>query len=132
MDKKNIISALRRYKSNSAYKDVIKEIGVFGSYATGAETKKSDLDIFLRLEPIRMFDLIGIKEDVEKLFHKKVDLVVIRKSMNQYLKKQIDENGNRLLECILYKFFENQMCCFFRGSKVNTTIAKFFQINIFE
>jgi predicted nucleotidyltransferase len=40
-----------------------------------------------------MFDLIGIKEDFEKLFHKKVDLVVIRKSMNQYLKKQIDENG---------------------------------------
>ncbi|MDR3611109.1 MAG: nucleotidyltransferase domain-containing protein [Ignavibacteriaceae bacterium] len=93
MDKKNIISALRRYKSNSEYKDVIKEIGIFGSYATGAASRNSDLDIFLRLEPIRMFDLIGIKEDVEKLFHKKVDLVVIRKSMNQYLKKQIDEKG---------------------------------------
>ena len=93
MDKKHIISALRRYKSNSKYKDVIKEIGVFGSYAFGTATKKSDLDIFLRLEPIRMFDLIGIKEDVEKLFHKKVDLVLIRKSMNQYLKKQIDEKG---------------------------------------
>ena len=93
MDTKNIISVLRKYKSNSEYKNVIKEIGIFGSYATGAANGKSDVDIFLRLEPIRMFDLIGIKEDFEKLFHKKVDLVVIRKSMNQYLKKQIDENG---------------------------------------
>jgi uncharacterized protein len=93
MDKKNIISALRRYKSYSEYKNVIKEIGIFGSYARGTANGKSDVDIFLRLEPIRMFDLIGIKEDVEKLFHKKVDLVVIRKSMNQYLKKQIDEKG---------------------------------------
>jgi|ERR1035437_8504586 predicted nucleotidyltransferase len=93
MDKKNIISVLRRYKSYSEYRNVIKEIGIFGSFATGSATKKSDLDIFLRLEPIRMFDLIGIKEDVEKLFHKKVDLVVISKSMNQYLKKQIDEIG---------------------------------------
>jgi predicted nucleotidyltransferase len=63
MDTNNIISALRRYKSNSDYKDVIKEIGIFGSYATGASNRKSDLDIFLRLEPIRMFDLVSIKEN---------------------------------------------------------------------
>jgi predicted nucleotidyltransferase len=93
MDTKNIISVLRKYKSNSEYKNVIKEIGLFGSYATGAANENSDVDIFLRLEPIRMFDLIGIKDDFEKLFNKKVDLVVIRRSMNQYLKKQIDENG---------------------------------------
>ena len=93
MNAKNIISILKKYKSNSEYKDVIKELGIFGSYARGTYSKRSDIDIFLRLEPIRMFDLIGIKEDVEKLLHKKVDIVVVRKSMKPYLKKQIEDNG---------------------------------------
>lgn len=93
MNAKNIISILKKYKSNSEYKDVIKELGIFGSYARGTYSKRSDIDIFLRLEPIRMFDLIGIKEDVEKLLHKKVDIVAVRKSMNPYLKKQIEDNG---------------------------------------
>lgn len=93
MNAQSIISILKKYKSNSEYKDVIKELGIFGSFAKGTNTKSSDIDIFLRLEPIRMFDLIGIKEDVEKLLHKKVDIVAIRKSMNPYLKKQIEDNG---------------------------------------
>jgi len=90
---KNIINALKYYKSRSAYKDRIRELGLFGSFAAKRNTKISDIDIFLKLEPARMFDLIGIKEDLEKLLHKKVDIVVIRKSMNSFLKKQIENNG---------------------------------------
>ncbi|MHB8337834.1 MAG: nucleotidyltransferase family protein [Ignavibacteriaceae bacterium] len=90
---KNIIAALKYYKSNSVFRNRIRELGLFGSFANDSNTKISDIDIFLKLEPARMFDLIGIKEDLEKLFHKKVDIVVIRKSMNPYLKKQIENNG---------------------------------------
>ncbi|KAF0151079.1 MAG: DNA polymerase beta domain-containing protein [Ignavibacteria bacterium] len=93
IETKNIIAVLKKYKSNSGYKDKIRELGIFGSFASDSSTNKSDIDIFLRLEPARMFDLIDIKEDIEKLLHKKVDIVVIRKSMNPYLKKQIENNG---------------------------------------
>ncbi len=93
IETKNIIAALKDYKLNSTFSDRIRELGLFGSFAIDSNTKISDVDIFLKLEPVRMFDLIGIKEDLEKLLHKKVDIVVIRKSMNPYLKKQIENNG---------------------------------------
>jgi predicted nucleotidyltransferase len=90
---KNIIAKLKYYKSSSAYRNKIYELGLFGSFANGSNNKISDIDIFLKLEPARMFDLIGIKEDLEKLFHKRVDIVIIRKAMNPYLKRQIANNG---------------------------------------
>lgn len=93
IETKNIIAALKYYKSNSAFSDRIRELGLFGSFASNTNSRISDVDIFLKLEPARMFDLIGIKEDLEKLLHKKVDIVVVRKSMNPYLKKQIEIYG---------------------------------------
>jgi predicted nucleotidyltransferase len=40
-----------------------------------------------------MFDLITIKNDLEKLLGKKVDIVAIRESMNEYLKNEIKNHG---------------------------------------
>ena len=93
MDKKYIIEKLKIYKKKSQYNNVIKELGLFGSYTSGEKTKKSDIDIFVQLEPARMFDLIGIKNDLEKLFGKKVDIILLRKPMNKYLMNQIRQNG---------------------------------------
>ena len=90
---KTIIGTLKYYKANSVFRDKIRELGLFGSFADNRNTKVSDIDIFLNLEPAHMFDLISIKQDLEKLLHKKVDIVVVRKSMNPYLKRQIENNG---------------------------------------
>lgn len=93
MDRKIIIEKLKLYKENSEYKDRIKEIGLFGSYANGKNNKKSDVDVFIKLEPARMFDLIRIKTDLEKLLHRKIDIVTLRPTMNRYLKNQIKQSG---------------------------------------
>ena len=93
MNRKEIIRILKKYKNNSEYKEYIKEIGIFGSYANKKNTDKSDIDIFVKLQPARMFDLIGIKNDIEKLLDKKTDIIAIRDSMNEYLKNQIKQNG---------------------------------------
>jgi predicted nucleotidyltransferase len=56
----------------------IEKAWVFGSYARGEETQKSDMDIMVRFEKdagVSLFDYIGIRHDLEDLFHKKVDLV---------------------------------------------------------
>jgi len=56
----------------------IEKAWVFGSYARGEETRKSDIDIMVRFDKearISLFDYIGIMNDLEDLFHKKVDLV---------------------------------------------------------
>jgi len=56
----------------------IEKAWVFGSYARGEETRKSDIDIMVRFDKniqISLFDYIGIMNDLEDLFHRKIDLV---------------------------------------------------------
>jgi len=56
----------------------IDKAWVFGSYARGEETKTSDLDILVRFNEnatISLFDYVRIMDQMEKLLHKKIDLV---------------------------------------------------------
>ena len=56
----------------------IEKAWVFGSYARGEETRKSDIDIMVRFNKdakISLFDYIRIMHALKDLLHKKVDLV---------------------------------------------------------
>ena len=56
----------------------IEKAWVFGSYARGEETRKSDVDILVRFDKdarITLIDYAGIMLDLEELLHRKVDLV---------------------------------------------------------
>ena len=56
----------------------IEKAWIFGSYARGEETKKSDLDILVRFNEnakISLFDYVRIMDKIEKLLHKKIDMV---------------------------------------------------------
>jgi len=93
MYKKEILQILRRYKENSKYKDNIVALGLFGSYARNEASDLSDIDIFVTLKIPKMFDLIGIKQDLEALTSCKVDIVLLRQLMNQFLKEKISQEG---------------------------------------
>jgi predicted nucleotidyltransferase len=93
LNKSTIIEKLKQYRKESQYKEQIKELGLFGSYARNTNSAKSDVDIFVKLEPAKMFDLISIKEDLERLLGKKVDIITLRKSMNSFLRNQIRQEG---------------------------------------
>ncbi len=93
MNKIEILNELKRYLDNSQYKDRIRKIGVFGSVARGEISAGSDIDIFVDLSPVKAFDLIGIKQDIEKLTEKHVDIVIIRDNMNPFLKSRIEREG---------------------------------------
>ena len=50
-------------------------IRVFGSYATGAASSSSDVDFLIALEPGRdLLDLVGLKQDLELLLGRPVDV----------------------------------------------------------
>jgi len=56
----------------------IEKAWIFGSFARGEETRKSDIDIMVRFDKdnqISLFDYIGIMNDLEDLCHRKIDLV---------------------------------------------------------
>jgi hypothetical protein len=64
-------------------------VRLFGSMARGTATASSDLDLLIDLAPNRdLFDLIGIKQEIEAVTGFKVD-VVTEKSLSKHLRKII-------------------------------------------
>lgn len=61
-------------------------IGVFGSYSRNEMTQESDIDILYNFQKrISLFDLVGLKLELEDILHRKVDLVS-EKSIDKYIK----------------------------------------------
>jgi len=86
---KKIIMALEENKSK-IQKVGVKKIGLFGSYAKGKENKNSDVDILIEFESVDFDKYFFILKLLEKLFQKKVDLVIEKdlKPELKYVKKE--------------------------------------------
>lgn len=77
-------------------KNGIKKAGIFGSYARGEAKKSSDIDILIQIKKgkkFSLFDMGGLKVDLEEKIGKKVDLIeypmIHPKLKNQILKEEI-------------------------------------------
>ncbi len=92
-DRNQVISYLKKFKEEKTSKYHIERIGVFGSVAKETATEKSDLDIVVKLRKQDLFDIIGIKQDLEEGLNVSVDIVSYREQMNAFLKKRIDEDA---------------------------------------
>jgi len=54
----------------------VKEVGIFGSFATGEQKKGSDVDILVEFDrSITLFGYVELKDFLEKQLKIKVDLV---------------------------------------------------------
>lgn len=93
MTRREIIETLRRFKELNGDKYNIVRIGLFGSVARDATNEKSDIDVVVILGRPDMFSLIGIKQDLDEIFEKSVDLVRYREKMNPFLKKRIEKEA---------------------------------------
>ena len=71
----------------------IARIGIFGSVARGEQNEESDVDIYYEGEPLSLFRIITLKEELEKILQCKVNIVRLRKTMNKVLKKRIENEG---------------------------------------
>lgn len=73
----------------------VKRLGIFGSYVTGEERKKSDLDILVEFEePLSLFEFMDLEEYLIQITGMKVDLV-----SKKALKPRI---GRHILEEVSY------------------------------
>jgi uncharacterized protein len=93
MTRDEILSALRNFKQDYAEQYQIIEIGVFGSTARNEIRDDSDVDICVQTRTPNPFVLVHIKETIEELVHKPVDIVSVRENMHPYLKKRIDNEA---------------------------------------
>ena len=75
--------------------DVVRA-GIFGSYARGEATKKSDIDILIQPPKGIGFGFAGIELELEKELKKKVDLLTYN-SIHPLLKERILKEEVRIL-----------------------------------
>ena len=91
MDRDKIIKYLKQYKNKNKYN--IERIGFFGSFAKNTANNKSDIDVVVALKKQDLFDIIGIKQDLEEGLKFSVDIVSYREKMNSFLKNRIDKEA---------------------------------------
>ena len=93
MKRDDIIEALRHFKKGNQGRYHIEKIGIFGSSARGDMSAESDIDVVVLLEKQDLFNLIGIKQDLEEQLGVPVDVVSYREKMNNYLKRKIEDEA---------------------------------------
>lgn len=92
MIKEPLLDALAGYRERRAGDYGIVRLGVFGSSARHAEGQTSDVDIVVELAKPDLLILVGIKQELEDLFDRQVDVVRYRDNMNHFLKQRIDRD----------------------------------------
>ena len=93
MKRDDIILSLRRFKEMNQQKYNIIRLGLFGSAARDNMREQSDIDVVVELETQDLFDLIGIKLDLEEQLSQEIDIVSYRDKMNEFLKRRIDKEA---------------------------------------
>lgn len=97
MNIETIIETLSKYKNLYA-NEGFSIVGIFGSCAKGTDNKFSDIDIAYSLEHKKFSQIYSdgfskllriedIKKELEKVFHKKVDLVSLNSSNKEFIKQ---------------------------------------------
>jgi uncharacterized protein len=81
LHREEILALAKRYGASN--------VRLFGSLARGEGNETSDLDLLVTLAEGRsLLDLVGLKQDVEDLIHRPVD-VVTERALSPYLRERI-------------------------------------------
>jgi predicted nucleotidyltransferase len=86
--KQDIKGTLKRFKPILKEKFKVKEIGIFGSCVRGEESKESDVDILVEFSGPIGWEFLDLKEFLEEILGKEVDLVTV-KALKSQLKDKI-------------------------------------------
>lgn len=71
----------------------LQRIGVFGSTARNEATSSSDVDVWVELDPLTPYATVHLKQELEELLQRPVDLVRLRDRMNPALRRAILREG---------------------------------------
>jgi uncharacterized protein len=92
INKDQIMEQLRILKPELEERYGVIKIGIFGSLARNESHDRSDIDIVVEMLP-DLLKRASLKEYLEKLFNKEVDVVRYWYGMNPYLKTRIEQEA---------------------------------------
>lgn len=91
--KEQYIHLLSDFHKKRGFVYGINKLGIFGSVARGEQKEESDVDIYYEGEPLSLLKLAALKEELENMLGNPVDIIRIRESMSNLLKKRIKKDG---------------------------------------
>ena len=92
INKEQIITLLKEYKTKQAGRFSVTKMGVFGSVARGTVNKDSDIDIVVELSRRNLLNRIGLQMSLENFLGMSVDIVTYRDGLSPLLKKRIKKD----------------------------------------
>ncbi len=76
----------------------VLKAAIFGSYARGEQTKKSDVDLLIESAKGKtFFDIIGLKLELEDKLKKKVDIVEYG-AINRHIRQDVLKEQKQIYE----------------------------------
>lgn len=78
LELERIKGILKKHQEFLNEKYFVKSIGIFGSVSKGLETLNSDVDILVEIDGPIGWDFVELKEYLEELIERKVDLISIK------------------------------------------------------
>jgi predicted nucleotidyltransferase len=96
-----ILPLLRAHHHIWAERFHLRRIGLYsfgeacgnGSVVRGEATVSSDVDVWVELDPLTPFAMVHLKQELEQLLQRPVDLVRLRERMNPALRQAILSEG---------------------------------------
>jgi len=88
-----ILDTLSNFQKDKGQEYNIIRMGVFGSLARGEMTDDSDVDVVVELARPDLLAMVGIKQDLEEILKRPVDIVRYRNTMNAILKQHIEQEA---------------------------------------
>ena len=81
-----VLVLLREHQEEWRQRYQLQRIGLFGSTARDQATTTSDVDVWVELDPLIPFATVHLKQELELLLQRPIDLVRLRKRMNPSLR----------------------------------------------
>ncbi|MBN8653283.1 MAG: nucleotidyltransferase family protein [Cytophagales bacterium] len=93
MTREDILTILRAHKAEIQKKYPVATLALFGSFARGEQTAKSDVDLLVEFNGPIGLEVVDLVEDLEKLLGvKKVDLIS-RKYLKPHYRPYIEADA---------------------------------------
>lgn len=93
LTKENIILFLQEHRQELLEKFGLVKVGLFGSYARGEQTEKSDIDLAVEIESENKFrSFFALKAYLEDHLKERVDLGIestLKPAAKKYIEKEI-------------------------------------------
>ena len=93
MNQNEILETLSYFQKSKGDEYHIRRIGIFGSAARNQLSDTSDVDVVVELGEPDLLILVGIKQDLEELLKRSVDIVRYRESLNEFRKQRIKQEA---------------------------------------